>query len=219
MFAKDAALPERVRVKICGITTLADALVAIHGGADALGFNLVGTSRRHIDLRTESYWIRNLPVEVTRVAVMADPSWEELNKVAALPFIDAIQLHGHESPAFCRRVAEAGITFAKALPVDASGAMGVVPNFFTDTVVLDCSSQRGFGGTGETFDWMIGRQFVQEHSDLKVIVAGGLTPLNVAEAIRIMRPFAVDVTTGVELAPGRKDPGQVREFIAAARAV
>jgi phosphoribosylanthranilate isomerase len=219
MFAKDATLPERVRVKICGITTLADALVAIHAGADALGFNLVGTSKRRINLRTEADWIWNLPVEVARVAVMADPSWDELSKVAALPFINAIQLHGHESPAFCRRVAENGITFAKALPVDASGGLGEVPDFFTDTVVLDCSSRRGFGGTGETFDWAIGRRFVQEHSNLRVIVAGGLTPSNVAEAVRIMRPFAVDVTTGVELAPGRKDPGQVRDFVAATRAV
>jgi phosphoribosylanthranilate isomerase len=205
-----------VRVKICGITTHADAMLAIRCGADALGFNLVLGSKRFVDIGTNSDWMDNLPAEVRKVAVMADPSWDAVVRIAALPFIDAIQLHGRETPEFCRRLAEKGIRFAKAVPVDVSG-IGNVPDFFTDTVVLDRWTPRGFGGAGEAFDWGMGRQFAENHPDLRVIVAGGLTPENVAEAVRIIRPFAVDVTTGVELAPGRKDPARVASFIASVR--
>lgn len=218
MFAQDeSTAPGRVRAKICGITTLADALVAIHCRADALGFNLFPGSKRYVDPRTNADWMMNLPANVTKVAVLVDPAWEDLLTAAALPFIDAVQLHGHESPEFCRRVAEKGIRFAKAIAVAVPGWTGTIPNFFTDTVLLDSSSRRGFGGTGETFDWAVGRQFVQQHPDLKVVVAGGLTPENVAEAVRTMRPFGVDVTTGVESSPGRKDPARVRDFIRAVR--
>jgi phosphoribosylanthranilate isomerase len=218
MFAQeDSTVPGRVRVKICGITTLADALAAIHCGADALGFNFFPGSKRYLDPRTNSDWIMTLPGHVTRVAVLVDPAWEDLLAVAALPFIDVVQLHGHESPEFCRRVAESGIRFAKAIAVAVPGWSGTIPNFFTDTVLLDSGSRRGFGGTGETFDWVAGRQFVEQHPGLKVVVAGGLTVENVAEAVRTMRPFGVDVTTGVESSPRRKDPARVRDFIRAVR--
>ena len=219
MFAKDLTAPGRVRVKICGITTFADALVAIQCGADALGFNLFAGSKRYVDPRTGHDWMINLPAHVIKVAVLVNPTWEELLRASALPFIDAVQLHGHESPDYCRRVAENGIRFAKAIPVGISGKLGEASNFFTDTVLLDSSSRRGFGGIGETFDWEVGRQFVTDHPGLHVIVAGGLTPGNVAEAVRTIRPFAVDVTTGVESAPRQKDAGRVRDFIAAVRGV
>ncbi len=219
MFAKDLTAPGRVRVKICGITTLADALVSIQCGADVLGFNLFAGSKRYVDPRTGHDWMINLPAHVAKVAVLVNPTWDELLRASALPFIDAIQLHGQESPQYCRRVAESGIRFAKAIPIGVSSPPGEVPDFFTDTVLLDSCSRRGFGGMGEAFDWEVGRQFVLNHPDLQVIVAGGLTPENVAEAVRTIRPFAVDVTTGVESAPRRKDAARVRDFIAAVRGV
>jgi phosphoribosylanthranilate isomerase len=159
----------------------------------------------------------NLPSEVMKVAVLVDPTWEELLKTAAFPFIDAVQLHGHELPEFCRRVANEGIRFAKAVAIGGAAGIGAIPDFFTDTVLLDSGSPRGFGGSGETFSWALGRQFRQEHPDLKVIIAGGLTPENVAEAIDTVQPFAVDVTTGVESSPRHKDPARLRRFIAAVR--
>ena len=217
MFGKEFATPGRIAVKICGITTLADALVAIHCGADALGFILFSGSRRYLDPRTASDWMINLPAEVRKVAVMVNPTLDEVVRIAALPFIDAIQLHGHESPEFCRRVAEKGISFIKAIPMGESDSLEVTPHFFTESVLLDSSSRRGFGGTGETFQWEAGRKFIEEHPGLRVTVAGGLTPDNVAEAVRTMRPFAVDVTSGVESTPGRKEPGRVRDFIAVVR--
>lgn len=218
MFGKDFSATGRVGVKICGITTLADALVAIHCGVDALGFILFPGSKRFVDPRIASDWMINLPAEVAKIAVMVNPTLEDVLQIAGLPFIDAVQLHGHESPEFCRRVAENGIRFVKAIPVGGLAPLAEVPHFFTDTVLLDSSSRRGFGGTGETFPWTTGRRFVEEHHHLRVIVAGGLTPDNVAEAVRTMRPFAVDVTTGVESTAGRKEPSRVRDFIAAVRA-
>jgi len=217
MFAKDLTAPGRVRVKICGITTLADALTAIHCGADALGFNFFPASRRYVNARTESDWMASLPKHVLKVAVMVDPIWSELTKAAQFPFIDAIQLHGSEPVEFCRRVAENRIPFAKALPVVGPEALENIPDFFTNTVILDSRTARGFGGSGETFDWMAGRRFVENNPRLQVIVAGGLTPENVADAVRTIQPFGVDVTTGVESSAGRKDPRRVEAFIAAAR--
>ena len=214
---EDSSTPRRVRVKICGLTTFADAQVAIHCGADALGFNFFPGSRRYVDPQPNSDWMANLPARVLKVAVLVDPTWEELLKAAAWPFIDAVQLHGHEPPEFCQRVAQEGIRFAKALPVAGAAGSGAIPDFFTDTVLLDSGSRRGFGGRGETFPWALGAQFRQEHPDLKVIVAGGLTPENVAEAVHTIQPFAVDVTTGVESSPRHKDAARVRDFIAAVR--
>jgi phosphoribosylanthranilate isomerase len=138
-------------------------------------------------------------------------------RAAALPFIDALQLHGDESPEFCQRLAEKGIRFAKAVPVGGQALLADVPHFFTDLMMLDTMSARGFGGTGETFPWSLGRRFVKGHPEYKVIVAGGLTPHNVADAIRTIRPFGVDVTTGVESAPRRKDLRLLYAFFASVR--
>lgn len=218
MFGIDPPAHGRIQIKICGLTTLADSLLAIQAGADALGFVFLPGSRRYVDARKAADWMINLPEEVTKVAVLVDPTLDDVVQTAALPFIDAVQLHGFESPELCRRIAGEGIRFSKAWPASGNGMVKPIPNFYTDTIILDSKTQRGFGGTGETFDWSAGRKFVQDHSDLRVVVAGGLTVKNVAEAIRVMRPFGVDVTTGVESLPGRKDPARTRDFIAAARA-
>ena len=218
MFGKDAPGQGRIRVKICGLTTLADSLLAVQAGADALGFIFFSGSKRCVNARTDSDWMIHLPKEVTKVAVLVNPTLDEVIHTAALPFIDAVQLHGFESPELCRRVAEEGIRFGKAWPASGNGAVAAIPNFYTDTIILDSKTRRGFGGTGKTFDWSAGQKFVQDHPDLRVMVAGGLTAENVAEAVRIMRPFGVDVTTGVESSAGRKDPVRTRDFVAAARA-
>jgi phosphoribosylanthranilate isomerase len=217
IFGAKSGPASRVRVKICGITNEADALAATEAGADALGFNLVRQSKRYIDIETAAGWIAKLPAEVCKVAVMANPSWEDTLRISRLPFIDALQLHGNESPEFCRRLAEAGIQFVKALPVVDSKSLLDVPEFSTDTVILDSVSDREFGGSGKVFSWKLARQFVDKHPKLKVILAGGLNPKNVVEAVREACPDGVDVTTGVEASPGRKDHGLVRAFVQAAR--
>jgi phosphoribosylanthranilate isomerase len=205
-------------VKICGITNESDALAAIEAGADALGFNVVPQSKRFIDLDAAAGWIGKLPKKIWKVAVTADPNWEDACRIGQLPFVDALQLHGHEAPEFCRRLRDAGIAFAKALPVSQSQSLGAIPDFSTDTIILDSESSAGFGGSGKAFPWKFAWQFSQKHRELKVILAGGLSPDNVAEAVRAVRPRGVDVTTGVEEKPGRKDQRLVRVFIEAARA-
>jgi phosphoribosylanthranilate isomerase len=217
MFGKENEASTRIRVKVCGITNLADAVVAIECGADALGFNFFPGSKRYIDIFAARDWIASLPETVTKVAVVVNPTEAQALELAELPFIDALQLHGAESPGFCQALAERGIAFAKALPVSDENSLRDVPSFSTRAVVLDSRFSGGFGGSGETFPWVFARRFVDSFPKLNVILAGGLTPENVADAVRQVRPFGVDVTTGVEASPGRKDLARLKAFIDAAQ--
>jgi phosphoribosylanthranilate isomerase len=207
-----------LRVKICGLTTPQDAAAAIECGADALGFNFYPGSKRYLRMDAAGAWIAALPGDVEKVAILVNPSWDEATAAAATAGITALQLHGAETPEFCRRLKEEGIQFEKALPVTDPDSVANVPNFFTPTVLLDSGGMGEFGGSGRTFPWKIARDFVLAHPHLRVILAGGLTPENVAEAAAMVQPFGVDVTSGVEFSPGRKDHGRLRDFIAAARA-
>ncbi len=217
MFSGKLKPTSGIFVKICGITNEKDAVAAIEAGADGLGFNLVPRSKRCIDLDAAGDWISKLPNTVWRVAVMADPNWEDACRIGQLSFIDAMQLHGNESPEFCRRLRDAGISFAKAVPVGHSRSLGAVPDFSTDTLILDSASPAGFGGSGQVFPWKFAWQFVQKHRELSVILAGGLNANNVAQAVQVVHPRGVDVTSGVEKSPGKKDHRLVKAFIEATR--
>ncbi|MGI9088485.1 MAG: phosphoribosylanthranilate isomerase [Chthoniobacterales bacterium] len=218
MFGEDAQISARVRVKICGITNAADAEAAIAAGADALGFNAYPKSKRYLDLAAATPWISALPPLVRKVVVLVNPTWEDAQNAAALPFVSALQLHGNETPEFCARLAAHGIRFGKALRALAPDLLAIAAKFSTKTIVLDSATGDLFGGTGEIFPWQIARNFLETHRDLRLVLAGGLTPENVTDAVREIRPFAVDVTTGVESAPGRKDHALLRDFIQAAHA-
>jgi phosphoribosylanthranilate isomerase len=207
-----------LRVKICGLTTPQDAAAAIEFGADALGFNFYPGSKRYVPMEVAGEWIAALPRIVKKVAILVNPSWDEARAAAAIEGITALQLHGAEAPEFCRRLVEERIPFEKALPVTGPDSLANVPDFFTPTVLLDSGGAGKFGGSGRTFPWEIARDFVLAHPHLRVILAGGLTPENVAGAVAMVRPFGVDVTSGVESSPGRKDYSRLRDFIAAARA-
>jgi phosphoribosylanthranilate isomerase len=217
MFGSKVKSSRRVFVKICGITNVEDALAAIDAGADALGFNLVPRSKRYIDIDKAAGWISKLPNEVRKVALVADPNWEDACRIGQLSFIDALQLHGSESPEFCRRLADIGIPFAKAIPVTGSRSLAGLPNYFTDTMILDSTERGNFGGTGKPFPWKFAPEFVRHHPKIAVILAGGLNPENVGDAIRVVGPRGVDVSTGVEVSPGRKDVASVKAFVEAAR--
>ena len=206
-----------VRIKICGLTTPQDAAAAIESGADALGFNFFPGSKRYVRMETAGDWIVALPGNVEKVGILVNPSWEEAKAAAGTAGITALQLHGAETPQFCRRLMEEGIRFEKALPVTDADSVTNVPDFFTSTLLLDSGGTGEFGGSGQTFAWEIARDFVQANASFRVVLAGGLTPENVAEAVAMVRPFGVDVTSGVESSPGRKDHRRLRAFIAAAR--
>ena len=207
-----------LRVKICGLTTPQDAAAAIEFGADALGFNFYPGSKRYLRMPAAGEWIAAVPGNVGKVAILVNPSWDEATAAAATAGITALQLHGTETPEFCRRLMENKIRFEKALPVTGPDSLAKAPDFFTSTVLLDSGGAGEFGGSGQTFRWEIARDFALAHPELRVVLAGGLTPENVAEAVAMVRPFGVDVTSGVESTPGRKDYSRLRDFIAAARA-
>jgi phosphoribosylanthranilate isomerase len=207
-----------LRIKICGLTMPQDAAAAIDAGADALGFNFFAGSRRYVQPEIAEKWIAELPDGVDKVAILVDPSWDEAIAAAALAGITALQLHGAETPAFCRRLMESGIRFEKAIPVTDSSSVANLPDFHTSTLLLDSGGAGGFGGSGRTFPWSIAQEFVHARPGMRVILAGGLEPENVADAVAMVRPFGVDVTSGVESSPGRKDHARMRDFIAAARA-
>src|SRR5437763_6108506 len=217
MFDDDDRPIGRPRVKICGITNAADAEAAIEFGADGLGFNFFRGSKRYLPVDAAKGWMAELPPEIVKVAVVVDAGWDEAISLAALPFISALQLHGSETPDFCRKLAVERIRFAKAVPVTTPNSLRDRPWFFTRIIVLDSARTGEFGGSGRTLPWEIAREFVEANPDLRVILAGGLTPENVAGAVKAVRPFGVDVTSGVESAPGRKDRGLLRAFIAAAK--
>jgi phosphoribosylanthranilate isomerase len=209
----------RVRVKICGLTCEDDARAAIDLGADALGFNLWPGSKRHIDLDRASAWMRGLAPFVTRVAVLVNVPLEEAHRVAAHPAIDLVQFHGDEDESYCAQFAACGRTFIKALRIRDPASLDNLEHYSTPSILLDADAGAAYGGTGRRLDPALAAEAVQRFPEAKIVLAGGLNPENVAEAIRIAGPYAVDVASGVEAAPGRKDHAKVAAFIAAVREV
>jgi phosphoribosylanthranilate isomerase len=206
-----------VRVKICGLTRRENALEAIRLGADALGFNLYPASKRHVTLEREAGWIIALPPFVTRVAVLVNVSFEDALRVAAHPAIDLVQFHGDEDEAYCAKFAEAGRPFIKALRLRDSGSIESAPHFSTSNLLLDADAGAAFGGTGTLIDLDLAAVCVQRHPNLRFTLAGGLKPENVAHAVRVVKPYAVDVASGVESAPGVKDAEKMEAFIGAVK--
>ena len=211
------ARPRRVRVKVCGVTNLEDAQNAIDVGADALGFNFFRGSSRYVSLADNEDWMRDLPPFVTKVAVLVNASLDEARTVAASPAIDVVQFHGDEDAAYCAAFAQVGKPFIKALRLRDAGAIEGAERFSTTRILLDAHVPGAFGGTGASVDVRLAAEFARQNGRLALILAGGLTPENVASAVAAVQPFAVDVATGVECAPGRKSTEKMRAFIEAAR--
>jgi phosphoribosylanthranilate isomerase len=197
------------RIKICGITHLDDARAAVDAGADALGFILYEKSKRFIAIERALEIVEQLPPFVTTVAVTVDAVREftNLGYRKQLKQFNVAQLHGHETPAHCRAVAKY-LPVIKALPADTRANAADYP---VTAFLLDTPSPE-HGGTGRTFDWDLAVAF-KKRTNRPMILSGGLTPENVAEAIRVVQPYGVDVSSGVEASPGRKDHAKLRDFI------
>jgi len=209
-------MKKRTRVKICGITNREDAEMAIELGADALGFNAWPGSKRFIDLKKEASWIRDLPPFVTKVAVMVNPPLSEAESVFAFPFIDLVQFHGREDESFCARFANAGLPFIKAIALRDASSLENIERFCTRNILLDAYAAGAFGGTGRLIDLELAGAFVETHPELCVTLSGGLNSDNVKKAILKVHPHAVDVASGVELEPRKKERTLVATFIQAA---
>lgn len=202
-----------VRVKICGITRLEEAHAAVEAGADALGFMFHPPSPRWIEPAAAAAICRALPPWVHRVGVFVDASERLIREVVQQCGLSALQLHGQESPTFCRQFAWPVI---KAFRVRGPESLAALTAYDTAAWLLDSYVPGQLGGTGTRFNWDLAAQAVR--LGRPVILAGGLTPENVAAAVRQVRPYGVDVSSGVERAPRDKDPERMRAFVAAARA-
>jgi phosphoribosylanthranilate isomerase len=202
----------RVRVKICGITHPEDALEAVEAGADALGFMFYERSPRHVDLAEAGDIARRLPPFVAKVGVFVNPTADYVRQAIAQSGLDTLQFHGEESSDFCSQF---GLKVIKAFRVSDASLLPALLAYATDAWLLDSYVPGQLGGTGECFNWDLALE-AKSHGR-PIILAGGLTPENVAEAVRRVRPFGVDVSSGVESAPGEKDADKMRAFIAAAR--
>jgi len=197
----------QIKVKICGMTQLKDALFAVEQGVDAVGFIFYKKSPRAVTMKTVREIITKLPPLVDTVGVFVNESAERLNKIADYCGLDLVQLHGEESPAFCRKIHRRVI---KAFRVKDLQSIKQLEKFPVSGFLLDTFSDDLHGGTGKTFDWNLALPVKKMGP---VILAGGLTPRNILQAVRQVRPYGVDVCSGVEKSPGIKDLEKVRAFL------
>jgi phosphoribosylanthranilate isomerase len=203
------------KIKFCGITTLEDARLAAEAGAWAVGLIFWAGSPRGCDPAVAAEIAAALKRRVEVVGVFVNPTLDELAQAADAVGLTIVQLHGDEGPSFCAEAARrTGCKVIKAARVRTGADIQALVPFHTDYHLLDSHVAGQRGGSGETFDW----ELVRAHrGTVPVILSGGLRPENVAEAIAAVRPFAVDVASGVEAAPGRKDPAKLRAFAEAVR--
>jgi len=199
-----------VRVKICGITNSADALAAIDAGANLLGFNFYEKSPRHIT-EAEAAKIRaRLPKKIEAVGIFVNASPVEVTALRKSLKLDAVQLHGDETPDSVAQIARL-IPVIKAFRVEPEFPLATLDEYREAFAFLfDAALAGQYGGTGRTTDWDVARRAALSR---RIILAGGLKVENVAAAVRIVRPYGIDVASGVESKPGKKDPGLLREFI------
>jgi phosphoribosylanthranilate isomerase len=205
----------RVKIKICGVTNVADATTAIEAGADALGFMFYDASPRHVTLVQAASIIRQIPPFVAKVGVFVNATEETVRHAITACGLDTLQFHGDETPEFCRKFAPFKV--ARAFRIKDAASLAQLNKYDTDAWLLDSYVPGKLGGTGAKFTWSLACE--AKESGRPIILAGGLTPENVAEAIHEVWPYAVDVSSGVESAPGKKDHAMIRDFIAAVRGI
>lgn len=209
--------PSQLGVKICGITQESQARDIIRLGADALGVNFWPKSKRYLPLETAAAWLPNLRAETTLVAVMVNPERPLLDRLIQESLVHILQLHGDESPAEVGRLLDQGAHVIKALQIRDRASLDQIGLFPCETLLLDAYNPGLYGGAGETFPWELAEMAQDLFPDKKIILSGGLTPLNVRQAILETHPAAVDVASGVESSPGIKDLTLVQEFIEQAK--
>ncbi|HLF18037.1 MAG TPA: phosphoribosylanthranilate isomerase [Candidatus Omnitrophota bacterium] len=199
-----------VRVKICGITNKENALQAAYAGAWALGFVFYNKSGRYISPSKARKIIEALPPFVVPVGVFVNAKEGAIKDICEFTRIHTLQFHGEEDAIYCKRFKEYKII--KAFRIGERFNLNSVQDYMVDAYLFDTLSEKEYGGSGQAFDWNLMKDI---RLDRPVILSGGLNPANVAEAIKIVQPFAVDVSSGVEESPGRKDSRQVNAFLEA----
>jgi phosphoribosylanthranilate isomerase len=202
------------RVKICGITNVDDALMAVEMGADALGFIFYPQSPRYVKVTDAANICDRLPPFVAKVGVFVDELEYEIEKALRECLLTALQFHGDEPPGFCRKFPAKSV---KAIRMRDESSLRLAAEYDVDALLLDTYTADSRGGTGQTFDWSLAVR--AQKLGPPIILSGGLTAENVGEAIRTVQPYAVDAASGVESVPGRKDPEKLRRFIEACKSI
>lgn len=204
-----------MKVKVCGITSYEDAVMALDQGVDALGFNFFPSSPRYISPAAARSIIRRLPPFTPAVGVFVNvSSIESLMETAQLAGVQVLQLHGDETPEYCSQLS--GRPLIKALRIGRDGIRENVSDYQVQAFLLDSKDDALFGGTGRPFDWKLAADIKQVRP---IILAGGLRAENVREAMRTLDPYGIDVCSGVESKPGKKDAGRLSEFMSEVRNV
>ena len=197
----------QVKVKICGMTNLKDVKVAVDGGVDAVGFIFYKKSPRSVTMQAVRKIVLELPPFVDSVGVFVNETAEQINKIADRCNLDRVQLHGNESPTFCKKIRRRVI---KAIRVKDIQSLKKLSDYPVSSFLLDTFSEDQYGGTGKVFDWNLAFP-AKKYGP--IILAGGLTPNNVRQAIQRIRPYGVDVCSGVESQPGIKDHKKMQAFL------
>jgi len=201
----------QVKVKVCGITNLNDALSAVDAGVDALGFIFYKKSPRSVNMKMVREIVSKLPPFVDAVGVFVNETPEKINKIADSCNLDKIQLHGDESPTFCKKIRRRVI---KAFRIKDLQSVKQLSGYSVSSFLLDTFSENDYGGSGKIFDWNLAYPAKKFGP---IILAGGLTPNNVRKAIQIVKPYGVDVCSGLESHPGVKDHKKMRTFLTNAK--
>lgn len=200
------------KVKICGITNFEDARLAVEFGADMIGFNFFPCSKRYIDEGYAESIVERLMAPVIKVGVFVNQTFEDIMDAEGIAELDMLQLHGDERQELVEQLrVETDAKIIKVFRVGPDFDAAAIDEYDVDAVMLDSFSTAEFGGTGKALDWDIAAKIAE--SVQTVYLAGGLNPENIVDAVRIVRPYAVDVASGVELAPGKKDPKKLEAFI------
>ena len=197
-----------VKVKICGITNISDAYSAAECGVDALGFIFYPKSQRYVAPAKAKEIIQKLPPEITRVGVFVNHEIQEVKEIVQFCSLNLIQLHGDESPEYCGQFPMSSLV--KAVSCQTEEEIQELKNYPVAAILMDAREAGHYGGTGKNSDWRLAIKVKETHP---LILAGGLNRENIREAIERVRPQAVDINTGVETSPGKKDPGKIREIV------
>lgn len=206
--------PASVSLKICGVTRAADAQQLVTLGVDALGVNFWPCSKRYLAPQ-EAQWLIGMSGAILRVGVFVNETPELPLTLFHQGLLDVIQLHGDETPEAAAIYHKSGVPFFKAIGVKTIDDLSRAADFRANAILLDAHAPGVYGGTGATFDWNAALDFKNQHPEIPIILAGGITPENAALAARAVQPAALDIASGAELSPGIKDFDKVSALIAA----
>ncbi|MBV9455037.1 MAG: phosphoribosylanthranilate isomerase [Rubrobacter sp.] len=201
------------KVKVCGITTPDDGCLAAEYGADAIGLVFAESSRK-VSIEEAQTIAAALPDGILKVGVFVDAEPAKVLRIAAEVGLDYAQLHGDESPEVVATVRDSGLKVMKAFRVRGAASLEALRYYEADLYILDAYSEKARGGTGERFDWVLAKSLKGRGN---IVISGGLTPENVRGAIRFFEPYAVDASSSLEDAPGKKNAERVRRFVSAAK--